>query len=144
MTTDILDLLRGVVRRWDGVLEAAGPALGLAREDCRALDIVLQYDGLATGELARRLYAPPRHGGAVVDRLMLAGLVERVHDVGDARIIRVRATAAGRRQHERAWEGAARQLDQRLAGYASYELGIVRRFLADAREALDAAAAGRD
>ena len=51
--------------------------------------------GLAMGELAARRGMAVNSATAVVERLVHAGLVERVADPADRRVVRVRLTAAG-------------------------------------------------
>lgn len=54
-------------------------------------------EGIAMGELAARRGMAVNSATAVVERLVHAGLVERVADPSDRRVVRVRLTAAGTR-----------------------------------------------
>jgi len=78
--------------------EAAAHEAGLtARQHQALLQIRAGPEaGIPVGELADRMLLRPHSATELVDRLVEAGLVERVRDGADRRQVRVRATPAAR------------------------------------------------
>ena len=68
-------------------------------------DVLAQLDrspgGLTMGELSNRLMVSNGNITGLIDRLVAEGLVARAAEPGDRRSIRVRLTAAGKRQFDR-------------------------------------------
>ena len=61
----------------------------------RALNVLIQHDGLRLSELAEHLRIAPRSATEVVDDLQRRGLVERRPDPADRRATLVAVTGAG-------------------------------------------------
>lgn len=114
-------LLRGV--------RAVDSDLGISSARLSALSVVVYAGPLAVGELAAAEQVKAPTMTRIVAALEDEGLVERRRDAADRRVVRVAATAAGRRVLER---GRRRRIEQLAAGLA----GLSRRELAT----LDAAA----
>lgn len=64
------------------------------------LDVIVQSEGCRMAQLAEALRVEPSSATRMVDRLVGAGLVERVTAAGDGRGVRVVVTDHGRRVHE--------------------------------------------
>ena len=96
----VLQACRDLVRAIDAFDEAAAAALGVGRSDLRALNL-LEDGPLTASALAERLILTRPAVTALVDRLVVAGFVERVAVPGDRR-----ATAVALRPAT--WEAFAR------------------------------------
>lgn len=88
---------------------------GLSIQECHALQAVIETGPLPQSELARRL----RLDKSTTSRLV-AGLLEKDHlhrerDPDDGRAHRVRATASGRRVHDRIQRDLAGRVERILA-----------------------------
>jgi DNA-binding MarR family transcriptional regulator len=97
-----------------------------------ALAEISRHEGLAQGELARRLWVRPPSITKVVRGLERRGLVERMTDPDDARVSRVYPTPEGRRVSravERAWRAAERDT---LAALSGADVTALRELLARA------------
>jgi len=71
---------------------------GLAPTLSAALATIVREGPLTLGELAAREHVAPPSITKAVEKLVAAGLVTRAPDEADRRVVRVRATAAGRRR----------------------------------------------
>ncbi len=71
---------------------------GLAPTLSAALATIVRDGPLTLGELAAREHVAPPSITKAVERLVAAGLATRAPDGTDRRVVRVRATAAGRRR----------------------------------------------
>jgi DNA-binding MarR family transcriptional regulator len=94
----LLDFRSGLRRflRWS---EEAAAALGITPAQHQLLLAVRGHgdpSGPTVGELAEHLLLRHHSTVELVDRAAAAGLVERAPDEGDARVVRVRLTEAGR------------------------------------------------
>ena len=90
----------------------------------RAADIARDYD-YDTGSMTR-----------MVERLVRKGLLERVRDGGDRRVVRLRLTRAGAAVARRIPKVAARVLNHHLRGFSAVEFAqlktLLQRMLANA------------
>jgi DNA-binding MarR family transcriptional regulator len=68
---------------------------GITPSQSRALNVLIQHDGLRLSELAEQLRIAARSATEVVDDLQRRGLVERRPDPADRRATLVALTAAG-------------------------------------------------
>jgi DNA-binding MarR family transcriptional regulator len=116
---EVVDLLHAVnhrIRR--ASLDALEP-LGVTPAQGRALRTVHRADGpVRMSDLAARLRVVPRSATTVVDELVERGLVERLGDPGDRRVVAVALTVEGQRlvgELDRGRREAAAALTDRLA-----------------------------
>lgn len=104
---------------WEGI---TGAQAGL-------LFVLAARDEAAIGEIAQALDVAPAAVTNLSKRMQAAGLVERVGDALDARMTRLRLTAAGREASARA-KAVLAQLNARLTeGFSEEELQVVARWL---------------
>jgi len=117
---------RHELRRFLKFSEAAARKAGLTPRHHQALLAIRAgpAQGMLVGALAERMMVRPHSASGLVDRLVEAGLVERIRDDGDRRQVRVRATAA------------ARAMLASLADSHRAELRRLKPMLADLIEAL--------
>ena len=73
---------------------------GASVGDLYVLDAILRQDHITMSDLARILGITPATATTAVNRLVRHGWAIRVSDDHDRRVIRLRATAHGRRIHE--------------------------------------------
>lgn len=83
----------------------------------RAADIARDYD-YDTGSMTR-----------MVERLVRKGLVRRVHDDSDRRVVRLRLTPAGVRVADRLPKVAVKALNHHLRGFSAAEFEQLRTLL---------------
>jgi len=83
----------------------------------RAADIARDYD-YDTGSMTR-----------MVERLVRKGLIDRVRDADDRRVVRLRLTAAGRAVAKRIPKVAVEVLNQHLRGFSAAELAALKGML---------------
>lgn len=76
-------------------------AVGLTGAQHQLLLAVRGHDGdPSIGDVAQHLLLRHHSAGGLVDRVVAAGLVERIHDRDDHRVVRLRLTALGERKLE--------------------------------------------
>jgi DNA-binding MarR family transcriptional regulator len=102
------------------------PASGLSAARLSALSVLVFGGPKTLGELASAEQVRPPTMTGIVRALEEAGLVRREADEGDGRIVRVHATAKGKRVLERARERRIAKLAERLSGLDQDELARVR------------------
>lgn len=88
----LVEALRASQRASDLLDQAFADFIGINRTDLRCLDIVDQHGQLTAGALAREAGLTTGAVTAVVDRLVMAGLLERSYDPDDRRKVLVEAT----------------------------------------------------
>jgi DNA-binding MarR family transcriptional regulator len=95
------EVLKACCRAHNKPYEVTPPQFGV-------LDLLAREDGLTIGVVAqsRALDAPTITG--IVKRLQASGLVGRVHDVEDRRVVKVYLTVEGREIIKLLWEAARR------------------------------------
>jgi DNA-binding MarR family transcriptional regulator len=69
---------------------------GLSVAQYTTLSILRSRDGLSNAQLARRLWVTPQSMNEVISALERAGLIERVPDAANRRILRTALTPTGR------------------------------------------------
>ncbi len=111
------------------------PASGLSAARLSALSVLVFGGPKTLGELAAAEQVRPPTMTGIVRALEEAGFVRRDADDRDGRVVRVHATAKGKRVLERARERRIARLAERLAGLTDRELERVR----EASELVDAA-----
>jgi len=110
---------------WDGISSAQAALLFfLASKD----------EPASVGDIAKALQVAPAAVTNLSKRMQAQGLIERVDDVADARVTRVRRTRAGEEASRQA-HAVLRTLNARLtAGFTPEELAVVARWLAQVAE----------
>lgn len=103
-----------------------GPEYGILRH--------LGAESLTLSELGQRLLKLNSNITALIDNLESRGLVQRVRDGGDRRIVRVRLTEAGRRLRAEAVPSQNRLISELLAGLDEEEVRVLLRLLAKVEE----------
>lgn len=120
--------------------DVAARLLGLNRTDLRCLAIVQRHQPVSAGEISRRAKLSKGATTAALDRAADAGYLRRVPDPEDRRGVRVELTEKAEREIDRIWGPFVRNAERDLAGYSAAELGLIARFLEEAREGQLAAA----
>jgi len=102
-------------------------ASGLSPARLSALSVLVFAGPKTIGELAAAEQVRPPTMSAIVDGLEEGGLARRVADPGDGRLVRVQASAKGKRVLQRARERRITALAERLAPLSAGEIETVRR-----------------
>ena len=102
-------------------------ASGLSPARLSALSVLVFAGPKTIGELAAAEQVRPPTMSAIVDGLEEGGLARRVADPGDGRLVRVQASAKGKRVLKRARERRITALAERLAPLSADEIETVRR-----------------
>jgi DNA-binding MarR family transcriptional regulator len=110
-------------------------ASGLSPARLSALSVLVFAGSKTIGELAAAEQVRPPTMSAIVDGLEQAGLVKRATDPSDRRVVRVHASAKGKRVLQRARERRIAALADRLSQLDPAEIELVRA----AAELVDAA-----
>jgi len=122
LITHIADLLPEVMRSLveSRPLTKGDWALTLAQ--LRALRVIGESRGCTMGALARALGISLSAATGLVDRLTKQGLVERVSDPKDRRLVHVRPSAKGRRAHQAFQREKKRRMMAALRGLSAKTL----------------------
>ncbi|WP_059415670.1 MarR family winged helix-turn-helix transcriptional regulator [Cupriavidus basilensis] len=119
------------LQRWTQARAAAG---GVTAAQAGLLYFLGKHNGALMSEAAAALDMGAPGMSGLVDRMALAGLVERRADADDGRASRIWLTPAGRAARARAKAGLA-QLNARLTeGFSEAEMAIVARWLQSLQE----------
>lgn len=118
--------LRSVTRRVSRRLRREAEP-GITESQLSALGAIKRHGPLTLGELAAHEQVQPPTMTKIVAYLEDGGLVDRLADPEDRRVVRVRATAAGRRVLQRTRARKDAYLEQRLAGLDADELDVLGR-----------------
>ena len=119
-------LLRAMRTHYQSLAERSG----LAGAQAWALAEIAARPGVSVGELARAMGLHLSTVSNIVGRLERMGLASRVRAGADQRVVRLEATAEGRRVLRRAPRPAAGLLQQALAQLAPARLAALNRDLA--------------
>jgi len=130
---DVIASLRALSSELDRLDEAGARLYGLNRTDMRALDHIGRDGPLAPTELARRLGFTTGGVTTVIDRLERGGYARRRADPADRRRLIVEATDHTRQQDRAVFGGLIRSTTRFVKHYSDDELGVVLRFLDEAR-----------
>jgi DNA-binding MarR family transcriptional regulator len=101
-------------------------ASGLSPARLSALSVLVFGGSRTIGELASAEQVRPPTMSAIVDGLEQDGLVRRAADPEDGRVVRVRASAKGRRVLQRARHRRIAALAERLSQLDVKQIGLVR------------------
>lgn len=88
---------------------------------CEALMVLQEYGGLAMGELCQRVGSACSTATDLIDRMERNGLVERVRDPKDRRVIRLHITSRGEEVVARVVDASRSNLAQKLHALAEEE-----------------------
>jgi DNA-binding MarR family transcriptional regulator len=129
LTTPIIEVslryMKAVMHRLPTEVPGVG---GVTREQLPVLGEVAKAGdpGLSMGELAGRTGLALNSATALVDRLVVAGLLERRQDVNDRRVVRVSATAAGHQLREAILAARRAEYERLLAELSPEDLMALR------------------
>ncbi|MEI2415636.1 MarR family transcriptional regulator [Orrella sp. JC864] len=110
---------------------AMAERLDLALDDFRALEMVMECESLATGQLAHMLGISSGGATALINRLEARGLVKRDRHPLDRRIIVIRAVEQQCAAVQAVMDSVSDEIAMQSARYDMAELELVHRFLAD-------------
>ncbi len=102
LAEETLGLFRRVMGRTISRFEGGGPPKELPFLQHFALHYAMRDHGATQRDLAHLLGVTPGHVTGLVDRLERSGLVARVRDAADRRLIHVTATHRAHQMHRRA------------------------------------------
>jgi DNA-binding MarR family transcriptional regulator len=123
----LLNRAQRVLQRW--VETRPGGWEGISSAQAGVLFILASRGSTTIGEIAAELTVAPAAVTNLSKRMQAAGLVERVADEHDARLTRLRMTAAGE-QAAIAARGALAGLNAHITrGFSDAELALVARWL---------------
>ncbi|HEY8347216.1 MAG TPA: MarR family transcriptional regulator [Symbiobacteriaceae bacterium] len=88
---------------------------------CEALMVLKEYGSLAMGELCQKVGSACSTATDLIDRMERNGLVERVRDPRDRRVIRLHITPKGEEVVERVVEASRTNLARKLQGLSDQE-----------------------
>jgi len=97
--------------------------------DLRALDIVERLGRPTAGVLAAEMGLTTGAITAVVDRLVIAGLLERVRDDEDRRRVHLTLTPRARTEIDAVWGPLKEAYVAMMRGYTNEELALIIRFM---------------
>lgn len=143
MVSEIITMLGRRLTVYTSLYQTAlAERLGLSMADVKALELVLEFEPITTGQLA--CLAGISSGGttAVIDRLESAGFVIRDKHPLDRRIVVIRPVAARCEEIERHMRSVAEEVAHIGAHYEQEQLSAVHSFLAQCVHALKAEALG--
>ncbi|QNP69700.1 MarR family transcriptional regulator [Streptomyces roseirectus] len=130
--------LAGEVRALQGAVEAVDAAaaarLGINQTDLRCLDVLLQRESAAPGELGAALGLTTGSVTAMLDRLDKLGYLTREPDPGDRRRSVVRASERTRKAAEEIYRPLAEEANAGLQHYSVDELRLLVEFVRSSRE----------
>lgn len=125
-------------RATDGFDDAVGVLLGLNPTDLRCLDW-LSEGAMSAGELAEATGLSTAATTTLLDRLEHKGFVRRERDDTDRRRVIVSMTTEGQQQVHRLYGPLAEEGSRLLARFTDRELAMIRDFLVEATDTVEAA-----
>jgi DNA-binding MarR family transcriptional regulator len=123
---DVLKRFRVLLRAMDTHYRQVEGRSGLGGAQLWALSEIDADRGLTVGDLAGRLAVHVSTASNLVSRLVELGLVARSRGAGDSRIVRLRATSAGRGRLRAAPKPTAGLLQDALLGMESDDLRALK------------------
>lgn len=132
--TELLQMLSSTFRAlmWQGNKQTTGfmECIGLTLPQAVVMWTLGAYDGIATmSDLAQMTHQSGATATGIVDRLTNAGLVERVRDKGDRRVVYVQITEAGAIKLEEIEAERQKQTEQMTERLNDEELEQLNRLL---------------
>ncbi len=110
----------------------------LTPEEADTLMIIRHCNGLSQSQLATILGKDKAAVTRLINALVKSGLVGRIRDQQDRRIIRARITAEGEEAFVQVWPALMRLSDQALRGIPASDLAAMRQTLAAINANLEA------
>lgn len=139
--TDVLDALSEFRAAETAMLRRTRPILDRGASDALALryirEATLRGDGMRPTELSALLGLSSASITALIDRLVLGGVVVREPHPSDRRASILRSTSRSETEELRALDDARRPVADVIASLDSEELGTVFGFLLRMRQAMD-------
>jgi DNA-binding MarR family transcriptional regulator len=130
-------LMNRIMGRYNASLREEMAALGLTTPKMRALAVLSVIEAPTQGELAVYTVTEPSTLSRALDALEAEGLVARAADDGDSRVVRVRATDAGRAAFGTLWPHMAAAQARMFRGIGRDErrafVGTLQKMLANVR-----------
>ncbi|MEV4191299.1 MarR family winged helix-turn-helix transcriptional regulator, partial [Streptomyces toxytricini] len=115
--------------------QALAERVGLHPTDLQCVALLdLEPGPVSTGDVARLTGLTSGSATRLVDRLVKAGVVERLADPGDRRRSLVALAPDARARLGEAWETPGRAFGAVLEGYADAELAVIADFMRRAAE----------
>ncbi|MEF2525194.1 MULTISPECIES: MarR family winged helix-turn-helix transcriptional regulator [Streptomyces] len=116
--------------------QALADRVGLHPTDLQCIALLdLEPGPVGTGDVARLTGLTSGSATRLVDRLVRAGVVERLADPGDRRRSLVALAPDARARLGEAWEAPGRAFGAVLEGYTDAELAVIADFMRRAAEA---------
>ncbi len=126
---EVLKRFRVLLRAIDAHYRRAESKSGLGGAQIWALSEIAANPRLQPGDLARRMAIHASTASNLLGRLESLGLVERVREEYDRRVVVLRITAAGRRKLRSAPKPSTGLLQEALLALPSRELASLQRHL---------------
>lgn len=123
--------LQSTVETFDA---AAAARLGINRTDLHCLDVLMQRESAAPGELSAALGLTTGSVTAMLDRLARLGYLTREPDPADRRRSVVRPSAEATAQVREIYGPLAEDAFRHITRYSADELTLLLGFLRDSRE----------
>jgi hypothetical protein len=139
-THDIVGACRRLHAAIDRLDERVAAAAGISRSDLRCLNL-LEFGPLPATVIARQLNLATGSVTALIDRLEAKGLVARLRQGTDRRVVQVQATARVFEVVGPIYLGFASRLRQQVKTYRVAERKLAVKHLLDVAESCDMAAA---
>jgi DNA-binding MarR family transcriptional regulator len=135
---EIVNALRRIVRAIELYSQEVRKAFGLTGPQLWALKTLHRHGALPMTDLAIALAVQPSTLSVLIDRLERRGLVRRVRQRGDRRVVDLRLTAGGIRLAARAPSAAQGRLLHGLRDLPPARLRTMRRVLSDLVDIMEA------
>ena len=126
---NIVFLLAKAHQHAQGCLKGELKAFGLTPVQCLLLESLWEEEGLAVGEIGRRLVLDTATLAGVLERMVSAGWVRRETDAEDARVARVYLSDKAREVTAELEVAIARANNEALEGFSLEEKLLFKRFL---------------
>ena len=98
---------------------------GLTRSQSQVLKNLLTHGSMSSADLSRRLYMTPPNMTGIIDRLEKKGLVERIRNQGDRRIVLITLTEGGRELSKRLPDSIEKKLVTGLMDLAPDQIRMI-------------------
>lgn len=135
---EIVNALRRIVRAIELYSQEVRKAFGLTGPQLWAMKTLHRHGALSMTDLATALAVQPSTLSLLIDRLQQRGLVRRVRQRDDRRVVELRLTAEGTRLAARAPSAAQGRLLYGLRTLAPSRLRTMRRVLNDLVDMMEA------
>jgi MarR family transcriptional regulator, organic hydroperoxide resistance regulator len=99
---ETVQCLRRIVKAIEDYSHEVSSSFGITGPQLWALKTISQSSSLTLGNLSKQMYLHPSTISGVIDRLEGRGLVQRVRDTNDRRVVTVELTPAGQELVKRA------------------------------------------